>query len=244
MDIPDAEYEKRRHAFDLCRWINAQFRQMEGTGNLSAIYAEQKGKNVKRLIEEAVPLSRLALRFSRPGDEVFVTLPPESEGFDAHVEIEGFSPRSFKVEVTTTETDETVMQRQALARDGYAYFTGPVRREGRRIIFPEIPEFVDVREEEERLADLLFDRVKAKIESGRYGSDTAILAYLTQRLPLSFCVRRDLAWKTRDYLFEVENKPYDIFYCCWAGLVVDAASDVTGSRDWAPPPPFMGLGGI
>ena len=46
MDIPDAEYEKRRHAFELCRWINDQFRQMEGTGSLSAIYAERKGKNV------------------------------------------------------------------------------------------------------------------------------------------------------------------------------------------------------
>ena len=188
-----------------------------------------------------MPISRLALRFSRPGDEVFVTLPPESEGFDAHVEIEGFSPRSFKVEVTTTETDETVMQRQALARDGYAYFTGPVRREGRRIIFPEIPKFDDVHERDERLAALLLDRVRGKIESRkkdgtrRYDPDTAILAYLTQRFPLSFYARSDLVRKTVHYLFETENKPYDVFYCYAFGLAVDATSDRTGFREWIDP---------
>ena len=200
MDIPDAEYEKRRHAFDLCRWINAQFRQMEETGNLSAIYAERKGKNVKRLIEEAVPISRLALRFSRPGDEVFVTLPPESEGFDAHVEIEGFSPRSFKVEVTTTETDGsntlgTVQRRQALVPRRLR-LTSPdlIRREGTENYLSRKYARVcrcargrgtacgpAIRPGQSQRSS--FEKKTGYVSMAQ---DTAILAYLTQRLPLSF----------------------------------------------------------
>ena len=244
MDIPDSEYEKRRHAFDLCRWINDQFRQMKEASNFYEVYFERKGKNVKRLIEEAVPISRLALRFSRPGDEAFVTLCPKDKQFDALIEVEGFSPRSFKVEATITETTKTTKQRQALSRDGFAYFTGPVGREGREIVFPKIPEPVDVQEEEERLATLLLDRVRDKVELDCYDSNTAILAYLAQPRPLSFDVRRDLIWKTRNYVHEIENKPYDVFYCYAVGLAVDAASDHCGRREWVPQAPLAGFRGM
>ena len=223
MDIPTLEYESRRHAFDLCRWINEQFREMESGSNFDEVYWERKGTNVKRLIEEAVPISRLALRFSTPGNEAYVTLFPEREQFDALIEVEGFSPRRFKVEATTTETDETTMRRQALSRDGFVHLTGSVRREGRTII-PE-GEMVDVREEEERFADILFDRVKAKVESGRYDSDTAILAYMTQPRPLSLDVRSDLVRRTAHYVRLAEHKPSEVFYCYWSGFAVDAASD-------------------
>lgn len=223
MDIPTSEYESRRHAFDLCRWINDQLRVAESESNFDEIYWEQKGENVKRLIEEAISVSRLALRFCKPGDEAYVTLCSRSEQFDALIEVEGFSPRSFKVEATTTETDETAMRRQALARDGFVHLTGSVRREGCKIITKG--EVVDVREEEERFAALLFDRMKTKVESGRYGTDTAILAYMTQRRPISLDVRSDLVRQTAHYVRSAEHKPYEVFYCYGVGLAVDAASD-------------------
>jgi hypothetical protein len=223
MDIPASEYESRRHAFDLCRWINQQLRQMEKRSNIDEVYFERKGENVKRLIEEAIPISRLALRFSRPGNETYVTLCPERERFDALIEVEGFRPHSFKVEATTTETDETTMRRQALSRDGFVNLTGPIRRRGRTII--SAGEMVDVREEEERFAALLLDRVRAKVESGRYDTDTAILAYMTQHQPLSLDVRSDLVRETAHYLQEAEHKPYEVFYCYTVGFAVDAASD-------------------
>lgn len=223
MNIPASEYESRRHVFDLCRWINVQLRRMEERSNFDEIYFERKGKNVKRLIEEAIPISRLALRFSRPGNEAYVTLYPERERFDALIEVEGFRPHSFKVEATTTETDDTTMRRQALARTGFVNLTGPIRREGRTII--STGEMVDVREEEERFAALLLDRVRTKIESGCYEPDTAILAYMTQHRPLSLDIRSDLVRETARYIRMAQHKPYDVFYCYEVGLAVDAASD-------------------
>lgn len=223
MNIPASEYESRRHAFDLCRWINEKLRQMEERSNFDEVYFERKGENVKRLIEEAIPISRLALRFSRPGNETYVTLYPERERFDALIEGEGFRPHSFKVEATTTETDETTMRRQALSRDGLVNLTGPIRREARTVISDG--EMVDVREEEERFAALLLDRVRAKVESGRCDKDTAILAYMTQHRPLSLNVRSDLIRETARYVREAEPEPYEVFYCYAVGLAVDAASD-------------------
>lgn len=224
MDISTSEYESRRHAFDLCRWINEQLRVMESKSNFNEIYWEQKGRNVKRLLEEAIPISRLALHFSKPGDEAYVTLYPEREQFDALIEVEGFSPRSFKVEATTTETpDESVFRRQALSRDGFVHLTGPIHSEGREIISEG--EMVNVREEEERFATLLFDRMKVKAESGRYGADTAILTYMTQRRPMSLEVRNALLRRTAHYVRSAEYKPYEVFYCYGVGLAVDAVSD-------------------
>lgn len=223
MDILTSEYESRRHAFDLCRWINERFREIESGPSFDEIYWERKGENVKRLIEEAVPISRLALRFSTPGNEAYVTLFPEREQFDALIEVEGFSPRRFKVEATTTETDETTMRRQALSRDGFVHLTGSVRREGRTIISEG--EMINVHEEEERFADLLFNRVKTKVESGRYDEDTAILAYMTQPRPLSLDIRSDLVRRTAHYVLSARHRPSDVFYCYWFGYAVDAASD-------------------
>jgi hypothetical protein len=167
------EYEQRRDAFELCRWVNAQFRAMEGTGHFDEIYFERKGLNVPRFVAEAVPVSRLALLLATPGIEVHVTCFADSRNYDAEIEISGWRSRSFRVEVTTTEPDDVVLRRKALSRVGHVMLAGPIRAEGRNVIAE--PEMVNVHEEEQRRTALMLKRLRNKVESGRYGANTAFL---------------------------------------------------------------------
>lgn len=63
--ITTAECEKRRHAFDLCTWINSKLLELEATGSIDGLYFERKGeaRPIKKLLEEAVPASRLAFTY-------------------------------------------------------------------------------------------------------------------------------------------------------------------------------------
>ena len=59
VNIPNPDYEQRRHASAFAAWVNAKFRDLQAGGQLEEQYFERRGDNVKRLIEEALPLSRL-----------------------------------------------------------------------------------------------------------------------------------------------------------------------------------------
>ena len=54
------------------RWINSQFAAMEAMSDFDAAYFNQSGDNVKKLIEEAIPVALLTLRFVAPMEEVLV----------------------------------------------------------------------------------------------------------------------------------------------------------------------------
>ncbi len=64
MNIPINEYEQKRHIFELCNWINEKLAEMETISDFNIIYFERNGENVKKLIEEAMPLASLGLYFS------------------------------------------------------------------------------------------------------------------------------------------------------------------------------------
>jgi hypothetical protein len=200
-EITRDEYEQRRDAFELCRWVNAQFRAMEGTGHFDKIYFERKGLNVPRFVAEAVPVSRLSLLLATPGSDVHVTCFADSRNYDAEIEISGWHPRSFKVEVTTTEPDDVVLRRQALSREGHVMLAGPIRREGRNVIAE--PEMVDVHEEEQRRTALMLKRLRDKVESGRYDTNTAFLVYSTDLFRIGMGARADLVRDAERYLAQV-----------------------------------------
>lgn len=118
VDILTAEYTQRRHAAELPRWINEKLEAIRTGGRFDEQYFERLGLNVKRLIEEAVPLSRLGLFLWTPGREVYVTSLADNRNYDGKIEIKGYKPGSFKVEVTTTETDESAWRRPGLFARG------------------------------------------------------------------------------------------------------------------------------
>jgi hypothetical protein len=220
VDIPTAEYTQRRHVSELCRWINEKFAAIRAGGRFDEQYFERTGLNVKRLIEEVVPLSRLGLFLWQPGCDVYVTCHADNRNYDAEVEVEGWNPRSFRVEATTTETDESTLRRQALSRDGFSTLSGPIHREGRTIV-PEF-EMTEASEDRDRYVALTFERLRAKVESGRYDSNTAILVHLADFCPLSPEGRAQLIRQTTDYLQRERPRLPAVYYCYLTSYSVDA----------------------
>ena len=219
LGISDTEYEQRRHARDLASWVNARFAELEDGGRLEEQFFERKGQNIKRLIEEAVPLSRLGLFLWTPGNEPYVTLVPKSLKFDGHVEIEGFSAKSFNVEVTTIETEQSTLRRQALSREGTVPLTGRVWRTADGYIEAEVA-MIDVAEQEQTVVDLVLSRLRAKTEFGRYDENTAFLVYVNDFWPLPAQGRLALHRKTEEYLRE-RPTIYSVCYCFSPDFAID-----------------------
>lgn len=222
--IPRAEYEERRSAFELCRWVNSKLRELEDGGDFDRQYFERVGTNVKRFVEEAIPLSRLGLYLSTPGSEVHITCFADNRAYDGLVEITGFGARSVRVEVTTTDTPPwSTMRRQALSRDGHVVLTGPIRREGRAILAEGA--MVDVAEEEERCIEVALERLHEKAGSGKYGDDTAVLVYFTDCwLARLTDIRAELLRRTEEYLRREPPSVRAVYYVYSSNYCVDHVS--------------------
>src|SRR5215212_6300588 len=135
MNISNSEYEQPRSVFQLREWINSKLRNFEQDPAFGELYFVCRGQNIKKLLEEAVPVARLGLYLWRPWRDVSVTCLAENRPHDAEVTLQDpQKTESIEIDVTGTETDETTMRRQALARDGFVWMTGPVRRKDRKIV--------------------------------------------------------------------------------------------------------------
>lgn len=220
LGISDRAYERRRHASGLAAWINRTFQKLHANGQLEYQYFERRGRSIKRLIEEAVPLSRLGLYHWTHGNEPYITLKPDGHPFDALLEVEGFASCTLKIEVTTCETEESVMRRQALSREGTVSLSGPIRRNKREII--ATPAMVEVTEREEEIVALALRRLADKAESGRYDANTAVLVYVSEYWPLSAAGRCALHRRTLRYLETNDLATSTVYYCYWPDYSIDA----------------------
>ena len=219
--IDPVEYEQRRSCFDLCRWINQKLEDMRATGNFDELYFERSDptSNVKKLIEEAIPLSRLGLFLSTPGSEVYLTCYADNGNRDALVEITGFNNRAFKVEITTTEDENSTHRRQALARYGHVPLTGTVSKSGREIT--SSGEMICADAEDERCISLMLERLQRKADSRRYDRETAILVFFTEFRTIDPQYRARLALRTQRYLLEKQPEVRDVYYCYTTDYSID-----------------------
>lgn len=217
MNIPTEEYQERRNVFDLCRWINQTLAEMEKESDFDRSYFERKGTNVKKLIEEAVPIACLGLYFYRPPDDVYLKCFAGNEPFDAELEVTGSRSICIKVEVTTIETDDSALRRQSLSRRGFAYSFGPIRKEGDSIV--SRPEMVDLAIQYEQWVDLAFQRYLMKAEN--YDKNTAILVHLDTSWRLPIESRGRLLRKTQNHFSEKHPNIYGVYYCYNYDYVVD-----------------------
>ena len=219
MDIPSHEYTQRGSLFQHCDWINQKLRDLEATPEFYESYFERKGLNIKRLLEEAVPVAYLGLYFWRAWRDIFVTCLANNEPHDAVIELhDPTSQKDVQVEVTNVETKETTLRCQALARDGIVSFTGRVWREGRTIRTE--PEMVDVDEECERILGAAFERFRVKAERER-DPQTAILVYVNTYCLLPARHRHELIERTRRYLIQHQPTLYGVYYCYHLDLGID-----------------------
>jgi hypothetical protein len=134
MDIPLPEYEQPRTIFELCQWVNSKLRALERFADFEERYFERRGQLIKKLLEEAVPIAKLGLYFWRPWRDISVTCLGGNQAYDAAMTLQDpHQAETIRIEVTCTETDDTSMRRQALARNGSVFMLGSVRREVDRL---------------------------------------------------------------------------------------------------------------
>ena len=88
MDISNSEYEQPRSIFQLCDWINSKLHDLEQVDNFEERYFERKGENIKKLLEEAVPVARLGLYFWRPWRDISVTCLADNQPHDAEITLQ------------------------------------------------------------------------------------------------------------------------------------------------------------
>lgn len=220
--IPTEEYEQRRHVFEMHRWINSVLARMDTEPDFDEIYFERTG-NVKKLVEEAIPLTYLGLHLIRIAEDVFLQFFTNKPSYDGHLEVNGWNNFDFKVEVTTTEDDESTLRRQALARNGRVWLHGPVKRDendGRKIVSE--PKMVDLSKREGRCMELAFERFLTKADSGRYDPNTAILVAITMDHVISMRRRGELIKRSREWL-RASPKVYGVYYLYQRDGIIDLA---------------------
>lgn len=207
--IDTVQYEQTRHVFEMCQWINEVMLSMQAHDDFDTIFHERKGDNVKKFIEEAIPISRLGLYFSSVGNDVQISCLTGSQNYDATLKSTGNNNFDIRIEVTTCETHDSTERRQALARNGFAYTSGTVHKEGRNITLQ--PEFVNLHDQEEEWANIAFDRVLAKLEKP-YTSDTAILVNIDKYRSLSLENRAQLIRRTHHRLLTIDKEVFGVYY--------------------------------
>jgi hypothetical protein len=211
MDIPLLDYEQPRTIFELCDWINSKLRALEQVADFEGRYFERRGQNIKKLLEEAIPIAKLGLHFWRPWRDISVICLAGNQAYDAEMTLQDPQQSEvIRIEVTSTETDETTMRRQALSRDGTVFMMGPVRREKRQILSE--PTMVDLDEERTRLLECAFARFQKKAEQ-ETDAKTAVLVYISTLQSLPSHYRAQLVEHTRTYLRVHSPTLYGVYYC-------------------------------
>jgi hypothetical protein len=217
MRIPTDEYEQRRHVFDMCRWINQTLTKMEKESDFDRSYFERKGLNVKRLIEEAIPIACLGLHFYRPPDDVYLKCFAGNQPFDAELEVTGFRSIQIKVEATTIETNDSALRRLSLSRHGFAYSFGSIQKDGEQIVSE--PDMADLTAQYEQWTELAFQRYLLK--AGKYDRTTAILVHLDIPWRLPMDARSNLLRRTEEHLSNERPGLYGVYYCYNLGYLID-----------------------
>ncbi len=196
-------YLRRRSACQLDTWIRDICSTMTLADPSEGNFLQRRGRHVKELAEEAIPVSRLALHLLGPSAEVFVRLALGEPDHDAEIEIEGVQPTSFKVEVTSSENHESALRRELIARQGFAVLSGTISRINGRI--ETEPEMVRVSEYEDRLEQRLLDLLREKLD-GRYDSDTTILINQSELWRPTFSLRDRVARRALDALAQSSHQ--------------------------------------
>jgi hypothetical protein len=222
-NIPTLEYEEKRHVFEMFRWINEKLKDMDQAADFDTIYFERKGENVKKFIEEAIPVAYLGLHYYRIADDIYIQCKSGNQPYDAVLDVVGYRNRSIKIEVTTTENDGSTLRRQSLSRHGFTYSSGPIRREGADIVSE--PEMVETFEEEQKLSDLAFSRFYEKVKFNSYDKDTAVLVRVDSHRRLPIESRAELVNRTHRYLMEHHPSIYGVYYCYVGDFIIDEVKE-------------------
>lgn len=110
-------------AFMFAREVDRQIEELS-----SDAYFRRIGRS-KKLQEELLPISRLALQLKQPGLEVEVEAFENDGEADGHIRVTGFREQDFNVQVTCDVTYEESMRNELMASKGFAPGAGDIYRD-------------------------------------------------------------------------------------------------------------------
>ncbi len=110
-------------AFEFAGEVDRQIEQ------LSSEDLHLRRGRAKRLQEELLPISRLALHFKLPGLNVVVEAFEDDGPVDGHILVSGFRAEEFNVEVTCSHDYKESMRSELLHSQGVVPGAGPISRD-------------------------------------------------------------------------------------------------------------------
>jgi len=122
------KHQKKKNAFDFAAKVDQDIESLADDD-----YRLRKGR-AKSLLEELLPISRLAISLKTPGISVDVVGYEDDGPVDGCIWISGYRKDQFNIEVTCTYSYEEHLRAELLNRDGYCPGAGPINREKGEII--------------------------------------------------------------------------------------------------------------
>jgi hypothetical protein len=131
----------------------------------------------KRLLEEILPISRLALSFKYPGCEVEVEAFEDSGPIDGRIRVTGFREEEFDIQATCVYSHEESLRDELLAQQGVVPGFGPIYREKRSKRIVAEGQCTDVEETLENLSSAIVVRFQKKVEKGATHNTDLLIAF-------------------------------------------------------------------
>lgn len=122
-----SEYETPRSPTRQVEWVNEKMEEICETYG-EAEFRKRSHPMVKKLIEEALPISRWSIQWQKVGLEVTVTCHAGNQPFDAMVSATGYKSFSYPIEVVSTSDYQDALRREKLSTCGSVAAYGPISR--------------------------------------------------------------------------------------------------------------------
>jgi hypothetical protein len=146
-------------------------RQIESLSKADYLMRRDRGKV---LVEELLPISRLALHLKQPGLEVEVEAFENDGEADGHIRVTGFREQEFNVQVTCAFTYEESMRRELLVTKGSTPGAGDIYRDRKTKQIVATMAATDTDEHISRVSRSVVELYKKKAAK-TYSKDTALI---------------------------------------------------------------------
>lgn len=153
---------------------------------LPSIEYFQRPRRCKVLLEELLPISRLALHLKQPGLEVEVEAFENDGEPDGHIQITGFREQEFNVQVTCDFTYEESLRNELIASKGFSPGAGDIHRDKKSKDIITTASIIDTDEHIGRVSESVMKLYQEKAKKSYRKNTALVIAFDAIKLYGSF----------------------------------------------------------
>lgn len=157
------------NAYDFLSKIEREIESLDRTE-----YQLRNTENSKWLIEEALPIAKLAISLKQPGLEVEVEAFRGNEEMDGLIKEFGFRSSEIPVQVTYCYSYQQSLRDEEVEVKGYSFGSGPITRNKVTKEIESVPVAVDARQYIVDIADQVMKRIEGKCNK-RYATKMVLI---------------------------------------------------------------------